>query len=186
MQDSEIVRLYFERNEEALKETAKRYGSFCKAIALRILGNPEDSEECVNDTYFRAWNTIPPKNPSNLGAYLGRIARNLSFDKYRQRNAEKRGGGETALILDELSEITSGVDETFSELEGKELSRAINSFLDTLKPEHRSVFVQRYWHAYSVGEISRKHGISEGNASVILSRARKSMKAYLSERGWGI
>ncbi len=186
MQDNEIVKLYFERNDDAITETEKSYGNFCCAIARRILGNNEDAEECVNDTYLRAWNSIPPQKPKSLAAYLGKIARNLSFDKYRQRTAEKRGGTETEYILDELSDITSGKDETFSEIERKELSKAINAFLDSLKPWQRNIFICRYWYAYSITDISKKFGKSESNVSVILSRTRKSMKEFLTERGFEI
>ncbi len=186
MNDIEIVKLYFERNDKAITETEKTYGNLCRSIARRILGNIEDTEECVNDTYLRVWNSIPPQKPKSLAAYLGKITRNLSFDRYRKKTAEKRGGTETTIILEELSDITSGKDDTFSELQRKELSKAINKFLDTLKKEHRNIFILRYWYAYSVFEIAWKCGKTESNVSAILSRVRKSMREYLTERGFEI
>ena len=113
MQDNEIVKLYFERDDKAITQTEKQYSDYCRSIARRILGNSEDVEECLNDTYLKAWNSIPPNKPQNLAVYLGRIIRNLSLDIYRKRTAEKRGGTQTEEILEELSEITNGKDETF-------------------------------------------------------------------------
>lgn len=107
MEDREIVNLYWERNSNAIKETASKYGGYCKAIAKNILGNNEDAEECVNDIYLNTWNSIPPNRPNVLSTYLGKITRNLSFDRFRHRHADKRGGGEIELVLDELGECVS-------------------------------------------------------------------------------
>lgn len=145
MEDREIVNLYWERNSNAIKETASKYGGYCKAIAKNILGNNEDAEECVNDTYLNTWNSIPPNRPNVLSTYLGKITRNLSFDRFRQRHADKRGGGEIELVLDELGECVSGADSVEQEVEKKELIRAINSFLDTLSQEKCNIFLCRYW-----------------------------------------
>lgn len=121
MEDREIVNLYWERNSNAIKETASKYGGYCKAIAKNILGNNEDAEECVNDTYLNTWNSIPPNRPNVLSTYLGKITRNLSFDRFRHRHADKRGGGEIELVLDELGECVSGADSVEQEVEKKEL-----------------------------------------------------------------
>ena len=145
MEDREIVNLYWERNSNAIKETASKYGGYCKAIAKNILGNNEDAEECVNDTYLNTWNSIPPNRPNVLSTYLGKITRNLSFDRFRQRHADKRGGGEIELVLDELGECVSGADSVEQKVEKKELIRAINSFLDTLSQEKCNIFLCRYW-----------------------------------------
>lgn len=145
MEDREIVNLYWERNSNAIKETASKYGGYCKAIAKNILGNNEDAEECVNDIYLNTWNSIPPNRPNVLSTYLGKITRNLSFDRFRQRHADKRGGGEIELVLDELGECVSGADSVEQKVEKKELIRAINSFLDTLSQEKCNIFLCRYW-----------------------------------------
>jgi len=186
MDDKQIIELFYERSEDAIAKTSEKYGSFCYYIAEHILHDRQDSEECVNDTYLKAWNSIPPNKPQNLAVYLGRIIRNISLDIYRKRTAEKRGGTQTEEILDELSEITNGKDETFDGVRRKELIKEINTFLSSLKPVERKMFVLRYWHAYSVSDISEKCGKTESNVSVSLSRTRKKMKEYLTERGFEI
>lgn len=186
MEDREIVNLYWERNANAIKETASKYGNYCKAIAQNILGSNEDTEECVNDTYLNAWNSIPPHRPNILSAYLGKITRNLSFDRFRHRHADKRGSGEIELVLEELSECISGVDSVEQEVERKELVQAINNFLDTLSQEKRNIFLCRYWYALSVSEIAKQFGRSVGNVSVTLNRIRGKLKTYLKERGYDL
>lgn len=184
MEDREIVNLYWERNPNAIKETASKYGGYCKAIAKNILGNNEDAEECVNDTYSNTWNSIPPNRPDVLSTYLGKITRNLSFDRYRHRHADKRGGGEIELVLEELGECVSGVDNVEQEVEKRELVWAINSFLDTLSQDKCNIFLCRYWFAIPVSEIAKRFGMSEGNVSVTLHRIRGKLKNYLKERGY--
>ena len=186
MEDREIVNLYWERNTSAIKETDTKYGGYCKAIAKNILGNHEDAEECVNDTYLNTWNSIPPNRPNILSTYLGKITRNLSFDRFRRRHAEKRGGGEIELILDELGECVSDTDSVEQEVEKKELVRAINRYLDTLSQEKCSIFLCRYWYAIPVSEIAARFGMSEGNVSVTLNRIRHQLKNYLEERGYDL
>jgi len=122
MNDREIVQLYFERNPEAIEKTSQKYKSYCICIAKNILGNEEDSEECFNDTLHNTWNSIPPKKPENLGTYLGKIIRNLSFDRYRSSRAGKRGEGEVSLVLNELKECVSGKETPEQNLDRKELS----------------------------------------------------------------
>lgn len=184
MKDREIVNLYWERNSNAIKETEFKYGRYCKMIAKNILGNDEDAEECVNDTYVNTWNSIPPNRPNILSTYLGKITRNLSFDRFRHRHAAKRGGGEIELVLEELAECVSGVDRVEQEVEKKELVRAINEFLDTISHEKCSIFLCRYWYAVSISEIATRFGMSEENVSVTLNRIRSKMKNYLKERGY--
>ena len=186
MEDREIINLYWERNSNAIKETASKYGGYCKSIAKNILGNNEDAEECVNDTYLNTWNSIPPNRPNILSTYLGKITRNLSFDRFRHRHADKRGGGEIELVLDELGECVSGADSVEQEVEKKELVRAINSFLDTLSQEKCNIFLCRYWYALPVSEIATRFGMSEGNVSVTLNRIRSKLKNYLKERGYDL
>ena len=186
MEDREIVNLYWERNSNAIKETASKYGGYCKTIAKNILSNNEDAEECVNDTYLQTWNSIPTNRPNVLSTYLGKITRNLSFDKYRHKKADKRGGGEIELILDELAECVSGTESVEQEVEKKELVLTINSFLNTLSQEKCDIFLCRYWYAIPVSEIARRFGMSESNVSVTLNRIRGKMKIYLKERGYDL
>ncbi len=186
MQDNEIVKLYLERDDSAISQTEEKYSGYCRAIAGRILVDTRDVDECLNDTYLRAWNSIPPKKPQNLAVYLGKIVRNLSFDRYRKMNAEKRGGTQTKLILDELSEITNGTDETYENVNRREISKTINTFLDMLPAIERNVFILRYWYAYSVEDIAKRQRKTEGSISVSLSRTRKKLKEYLTERGFDV
>ena len=184
MEDIEIVALYWDRDPNAISETDSKYGGYCKAIAKNILGSNEDAEECVNGTYLNAWNSIPPHRPDILSTYLGKITRNLSFDRYRHKQAEKRGGGEIELVLDELAECVSGTDSVEQEFEKNELVRTINSFLDTLSPDKCSIFLCRYWYAIPVSEIAERFGMTEGNVSVTLNRIRGKLKTYFMERGY--
>ncbi len=184
MEDKEIVSLYWERNETALSETALKYGNYCKSIAKNILGNEEDAMECVNDTYFKAWNSIPPHRPKILSTYLGKITRNLSFDRFRRNAAQKRGGGELALVLDELAECVSGKDSTEQAFEAKELAQTINAFLDSLSKEKCDLFLCRYWYALPIAEIAGRFGMTQGHVSVTLNRLRKQLRTYLTERGF--
>ena len=186
MNDKEIVRLFFDRNQDALDELEKKYGSYCNTIAKNILGNSEDAAECINDAYHSLWNSIPPNKPENLAAYIGKIVRNLSFDRYKHLTAEKRGGNTIDLVLDELSEIVSGKESVEQEINKKELTADINSYLNSVSKEKRSIFVYRYMYAYSVKEIAKLFGKSEGNISVLLNRIRKGLKEYLTERGYDL
>lgn len=186
MEDSEIITLYWERNPDAISETATKYGSYCKSIARNILGSEEDAEECLNDTYLNAWNSMPPHRPNLLSAYLGKITRNLSFDKFRRHRAAKRGGGEMELVLEELSECIPGEENVWQKIEKQELVHAINGFLTTLPQEKCSIFLCRYWYAASVPEIAKRFGKTEGNVSVLLNRMRGKLKNYLTERGYDL
>ena len=186
MEDREIVNLYWERNSNAINETASKYGSYCKLIAQNILGNNEDAEECVNDTYLNTWNSIPPHRPNILSTYLGKITRNLSFDRFRYKQADKRGGSHIELVLEELGECVSSADSVEQEIEKKELVKAINSFLDTLSQEKCNIFLCRYWYALPVSEIAKGFGMTENNVSVTLTRIRIKLKNYLKERGYDL
>lgn len=184
MEDQEIIRLYYERNTSAIKETAAKYGGYCKSIAKNIVGNEEDAEECVNDTYLKAWNSIPPNSPRVLSTYLGKLTRNVSFDRVRHKCAHKRGGSEVELALEELGECVSGTDHVEDVLEREELIRAINAFLDTLPQKKCSIFLCRYWYVLPVSEIAAWFGMTQTNVSVTLNRTRAKLKKYLTERGY--
>jgi RNA polymerase sigma-70 factor (ECF subfamily) len=184
MDDRTIVQLYWDRDEQAIPATVDKYGSYCTAIAKNILGSKEDAEECVNDTYLHAWNAMPPHRPSVLSTFLGKITRNLSFNRYRHNTADKRGGGELPAVLDELTECVSGQDDTEQALNRQELVKAINDFLDALPPAKRSIFLCRYWYTDSISDIAHRHGMKEGAVSMTLSRLRASLHDYLLERGF--
>ena len=180
MEDEKIIDLYFARNEKAIAETANKYGGYCRKIAMNILHNPQDSEECLNDTYTRAWNTIPPQKPNRLQTYLGKITRNLSLKVLEKRGALKRGSGHTALILEEFEEC---IPASGNEIEENELSEMLNTFLDSLPDASRNIFVLRYWHMYSSKEISVLCKTSESAINVSLFRTRKKLKAFLEKEG---
>ncbi len=184
MEDEAIVQLYWDRNEQAIPATADKYGSYCTTIARNILGSREDAEECVNDTYLHAWNAMPPHRPQVLSTFLGKITRNLSFNRHRHNTAEKRGGGAVPAVLEELSELVSGQDDVEQVLDRKELIEAIDAFLAALPQVKRSIFVRRYWYTDSIPEIAFRHGMKEGTVSMTLSRLRRKLHDHLSERGF--
>ena len=182
MEDIEIIELYWQRDERAVKESDAKYGRLCKGIALRLLENMEDSEECVSDTWLRAWNTIPPQRPEILRAFFAKITRNLALDRCRSSAAQKRGGGEVVAALDELKDCVSG-GTIESELERKELVAAINDFLRGLDEKERQLFLRRYWLAESVSAIAKKSGMSANAVSLRLMRLRAKLKEHLEREG---
>ena len=183
MEDKEIVELYFQRNEDAIACTSSKYGRYLNKISFNILKDSMDAEECVNDTYMKAWNTIPPKRPDALGAFLAVITRNLSLDKYKYKYAAKRAQGEFALLLSELEECVP--DEAFAdrEMEGKEISRVITDFLRGRSEDSRKIFVMRYFFCDSVKEISKKSGFSESKVKSSLFATRNALKKQLIQEG---
>ena len=183
MDDSEIIELYFQRSEEAVTQTASKYGKYCYQIAYHILSSREDSEESVNDTYLAAWNTMPPRRPNILSAFLGKLTRYISLDRWKKRSAQKRGGGQVALSLEELEECISGGDDPEKEVDRKELLRYLNRFLDALPETQRSVFVCRYWYLESIPEIAARFGFSESKVTAMLHRLREKLRARLKMEG---
>ena len=179
--DQKIIELYCNRSENAIAETAAKYGRYCNAIAYGILGSREDAQECVSDAYLTAWNAIPPRRPADLGTYLGKITRNLSIDRLRTRSREKRGGGEAPLALEELEEVVAGSDSPENEAVRKELTAALNRFLAGLTQQERYVFVRRYWYLDSLGDISEKTGFSGSKVASMLFRLRGRLKKQLIE-----
>ncbi len=184
MEDEKIINLYWERKEEAITASEKKYGNYCTVIAKNILSSSEDTEECVNDTWLNAWNSMPPQKPQILSVFFGKITRNLSLNRWRYRSAEKRGGGQMELVLHELEQIVSGNDTLEQELERRELISAINDFLSTLAEKKRSIFLCRYWYGDSVESIALRFGMTENHVSVTLNRLRKKLKEYLLEGGF--
>jgi len=184
MEDRAIVALYWKRAETAILETKKQYGRLLLSISRGILRNEEDAEECENDTYLRAWDTIPPKRPEKLSAFLAKITRNLSLDCYDAKHAEKRGGGEVPLLLDELAEVIA--DETTFPADTEDLSEVLNAFLGRLKPDARTIFLRRYWFGDSVQEISARSGFGESKIKMSLLRTRQSLKEVLEKEGYRV
>ena len=174
----------WDRNDQAIRETSEKYGRYCKAIARNILGDEQDAEECVNDTYLNAWNAMPTHWPEQLMAFLGKITRNLSFNRYKHDHAQKRGGDGLVLVLDELTDCVSGMESVEQEIDRRELAAAINSFIAGLSETKRNVFVRRYWYADPIAEIAGEYGMRQGNTAKMLERMRKQLKVYLTERGF--
>lgn len=181
MEDSQIVNLFFIRSEEALRETDRKYGHFCFKIAWNILENQEDAEESVSDTYLAAWKSIPPTRPSQLSAFLAKITRHISLDRWRRRSAEKRGGGEADVALEELEECAAGSNTVESTVAAKELQAALNRFLETQSEMERVLFVSRYWYLRPVKEIADKTGLSVSNVKTQLCRTRKKLRFFLEK-----
>ncbi len=183
LSDEEIVALYWQREEAAIRETEKKYHSYLSAIAYRVLQDREDGKECVNDTYFKAWKSIPPHKPKGLAAYLGKITRQLSIDRLRTKGREKRKASAYAVPLSELSECVSesGTDE---EIDLHLLSEAIESYLVQLSPKARNTFIGRYFYLDSIKEVAAYYGMSEGSVKTMLHRTRAGLRAYLEQEGF--
>ena len=183
MDDRQILKLFEERSEAAISETAEKYGRYCHTIAYNILCNEEDTEECVNDTYLKAWEAIPPQVPEKLSAFLGKITRNLALDKYRFYNSAKRGGGQTALALEELQECVPAADNTEQAVSDKLLVEVLNRFLEELPLEKRRIFMKRYWYLQSIREIAGELAINESKVKMTLLRIRSKLKQVLEKEG---
>lgn len=184
MDDKAIVELYWNRSENAISETAAKYGGYCFHIAHNILANREDAEESVSDTYLAAWNTIPPRRPGILATFLGKITRHISIDRWRARSAYKRGGGEITLALDELEDCVADTRNVEQDYERKELARAFNRFLDTLPETERNVFLCRYWFLDSVADIAAVFGFSQSKVASMLHRTRAKLRKQLEKEGF--
>lgn len=183
MEDKQIIDLFWDRDETALTETERKYGGYCRTIAYNILQSREDSEECVNDTWLRAWNAMPPQRPNILQAFLGKITRNLSLDRYKLGHAAKRGGGQTAVALDELAECIPSGQDVEQELALRELSRLLDDFLRTLPERECCIFLRRYWFVDSTKDIASRYQMAEGSVKSGLHRTRQKLKVYLEKAG---
>ena len=183
MNDTEIITLYWKRDEAAIDATALKYGAYCRTIARNILSNPQDEQECLNDTWLAAWNSIPPQRPALLKAYLGRIARRIGLKKWRDAHALKRGGSEVALALDELAECLPGGDSIESALNRAALTELLNRFLAGLPAEERWVFLRRYWYLDSIAQIGDRFGFSQSKVKSMLHRTRLKLMERLKEEG---
>ncbi len=180
VEDKTIVALYWERAEAAIEHSQQKYGKFCYRIADNILHCKEDAEECVNDTWVRAWNAMPPERPTLLQAFLGKITRNLALDRYNFDRAQKRGS-EIEQIAEEYWQCIPNGEPSLADQTA--LHAAINGFLATLQDRHRIVFLQRYWYLCSIEQIAAETGLSPANVKVILHRTRRAFKDYLEKEG---
>lgn len=182
MEDHAIVDLYWSRDPEAIQRTGEKYGGYCRSIARNVLPDRRDAEECVNDTWLKAWNAMPEERPGLLGPFLGKITRNLAFDRHRAGHAEKRGGGELPLVLDELAECASSAD-TLQAVEAGELEAAVNRFLRALPERESSVFLRRYWFAEPMADIAKRYGMREATVRTSLFRSREKLRRCLEKEG---
>ena len=180
MEDLEIIELYFRRDDRAIAETDAKYGKLCLALASNVLGNAQDAEECVNDTYLRAWNSIPPAKPKKLQAFLAAITRRLSLDRYREQRAAKRNR-DLEVSFEELSDMIEAPDDR-----ADELPELLNSFLRTLDQPERRLFLRRYWFSVSVETLAKEEGTTKNAITVRLYKTRNKLKAYLQERGYTV
>lgn len=184
MDDNKIIDLFWDRNETAIEETSAVYGRYCRKIAFNILASEEDVEECLNDTWLGAWNSIPPARPDCLSAFLGKITRNLAISRYRAGHAIKRTGDRLSESIDELGEITGLSSDNVEEaVDKKALETAINKYLDTCTQKQRRLFVRRYFYMDSVAEIADLYGLGQSDVKVTLLRMRRSLKKMLEEEG---
>lgn len=183
MEDSRIVDLYWTRSENAIAETASKYGKYCYAIAYNILSNAEDANESVNDTYLGAWNSMPPHRPSILSTFLGKITRRVSLNRWKERIRDKRGGGEVLLVLDELMDCIPSDCNVEREVQAAELARVIDAFIIKLSDTERRVFICRYWYLDRIPQICKQFGFSQSKVKSMLHRTRGKLLSYLREEG---
>ncbi len=186
MEDQAIVALYWQRDESAIQETQQKYGPYLLKIAYQILSSREDSEESVNDTYLKAWGSMPPHRPVTLRTYLGKITRQLSIDLFRTRHRDKRGGSEYALSLTELEDCVSGGDATGRAMDQKLLAEAIAAYLGGLAPETRTAFLERYYFMDPVADIAARRGCTLAKTKSMLYRARQGLRNYLEKEGFDL
>lgn len=180
MDDSGIIELFWQRSEQAIAEASQKYGGYCRTIAGNILGSREDIDECLNDTWLAAWDSIPPQRPQRLNVYLGRIARNLALNRRKSDTAQKRGGGQAELVLEELRECI-GQDVREEVLDGIVLQDTINAFLRRQFPLRRAAFLRRYWYMEPIADIAKALGLRQGQTRTILYRMRRELKEELEK-----
>ena len=184
MDDLQIIALYNQRNEKAIRETADKYGEYCFTVANNILFNKEDSEECVNDTWLRVWNVIPPQFPNCLRLFLAKITRNLAFDRFKATHRKKRSGESLTLALEEIEEFLPSSDRAETHAEEAEFMRTVNRFLRLVSERDCNIFINRYFHAEALQTIAKKYGTTEAHVRKILSRTRIKLKHFLISEGY--
>ncbi len=181
IEDEKIIEMFFDRSEQGIRELDNKYGKICHNLSYNIVNSRQDAEECVNDAYLGAWNTIPPTRPNPLLSYIVKIVRNISMNIYYRKEAAKRSSHYT-VAMEEIENCLAVPNTVEAEIEARELARIIESFLDTLTVENRVIFMRRYWFADSCKDIAEFVGLTEKNISVRLTRIRQKMKEYLAER----
>lgn len=184
MEDRNIIELYWMRDESAIAETQKKYGRYCYSIAHNILPQHEDAEECVNDTYFAAWNAIPPGRPNLFSAFLGKLTRHISIDKWRRQSAGKRGGSTVSIALEELTQCVPDRCDVTAQAEAKELAALINRFLKRVSEQERNVFLKRYFYLSGIDKISAEFKMSPSKVKSMLFRTRKKLRVFLEREGY--
>ncbi|MBE5793521.1 MAG: sigma-70 family RNA polymerase sigma factor [Clostridiales bacterium] len=184
MKDSEIIGLYWNKDLKAIPASMEQYGAYCFTIANGILDDAQDSEECVNDTWLRAWNAIPPTRPTVLKVFLAKITRHLSFDRYKARKSLKRGGGETMLVLEELAECIADESDVEGQVNARELGEVINQFVERLPEREQKLFIRRYFFSEAIKTIADRYEMNENAVNVMLSRVRKRLRIHLSKEGY--
>ena len=185
MEDSQIISLFFRRDEAAISETDKKYGAFCYKIALNILSVNADAEECVNDTYLQAWNNIPPQNPDKFGAWLGKVVRNIALNLWNKNHRQKRYAGMDKL-LNELEDCIPSPVTVEHKMEEKELTRFINTWLAQLSGDDRVLFVRRYWNGEALNKLAAEYGLSPKNMAKRMYRLRQDLKSKLEKEGYSL
>ena len=183
MDDSKIIDLYWARSQHAIEESDRKYGSYCRAIARNILPAAEDAEECVNDTWLRAWNAMPPQRPTALQAFFGKLTRNLSLDRWRREHAAKRGGSQVQLALDELEDCLAARERVEDALEAGHTARVISDFLRTLPATDRQLFVRRYWYLDGIQTLARRFAMPQSQVKSRLFRIRQRLRIILEKEG---
>lgn len=184
MEDKWIIELYWKRSSDAIVRSKEKYGSYCFSVANNILGNIEDSEECVNDTWFRAWNAMPPHRPDSLRMFFAKITRRVSFDRFKLLSAKKRGSREIAAVLDELAECIADETDIENELIAKDLGECIRLFVRSLPNREGDIFLRRYFFTEPIEKIACEYGLTANNTAVILSRTRSKLKDHLIKEGY--
>ena len=182
MEDHQIIGLYWARDERAICESANKYGGFCRRISYNILHSGDDADECVNDTWLHAWTAMPPERPNLLSAFLGRIVRNLSLSRWREKHAAKRTGG-AQVLLDELADCLPGGIETESEFEARETAHSIDRWLDAQTEDDRALFVRRYWYGENIADLAEAAGLPVQRLTKRMFNLRRSLRKYLEQEG---
>lgn len=183
MEDRQIIDLYWARSQQAIAESANKYGAYCRTISMNVLGQPEDAEECVSDTWLHAWNVIPPQRPVVLQAFFGKLVRNLSLDRWRRTHAVKRGSGQVELALDELEGALPTNDTVDDALQAQETAQAISRFLYTIPQQDRLLFIRRYWYLDSIQTLAKHASMTQGQVKSRLYRIRQQLRSALEKEG---
>ena len=183
MEDSKIIDLYWARSQQAVAESENKYGAYCRTVARNILDRAEDAEECVNDTWLRAWNVMPPQRPAVLQAFFGKLTRNLSLDRWRRERAQKRGGSQVELAIEELEDCLAARDRVEEALDTQHTAGLISDFVRGLSKQDRVLFVRRYWYLDDIQTLARRMGMGQSQVKSRLHRIRKRLKTELEKEG---